>query len=158
MGCIALQYSTICQRMSKIDSMDKLSFYSPNQWAYVFEIMYPPILLVTKISICVQLQRLLVPLRNKTYWAVRYFIWINMSYYTCVIFITVFQCKPIDSIWDAEIKGSCLDNKEFILATAVSNLVTNIVIRSFPFFKVSMLHMSTKKKLNAMAVFLLGPL
>lgn len=121
--------------MSNVDSMGELSCCSPIQWAYVSETLYPPILLVTKISVCVQLQRLLVPLRNKTYWAVLCFIWINISYYICVIFITVFQCKPIASIWDPEIKGSCLDFKEFILATAVFNLVTDIVIWSFPFFQ-----------------------
>ena len=122
------------------------------------EILYPIVIAVTKLSICLQLIRIFVIGRGKSFWCIQLFIWVNMSYFVACFFISLFQCTPRAKIWDPEVQGSCLDYQSYILATGIFNLVSDSLMLLFPLICIWRLQMSTTRKVGGSAVFFIGSL
>ena len=125
---------------------------------YFVGVLYPPIIALVKLSICLQLIHIFVVNRGKEFWCIHIFIWTNMSYFVTLTFFSIFQCKPIAKYWDLELPGHCLDISGYFVATGVFNFVTDIIMLLFPLYCTWKLQMSTKRKFGVSAVFFVGGL
>lgn len=76
-----------------------------------------------------------------------------------VLFIAIFQCKPISYFWDRTISGgTCLDVNAFFIGNSVTNLFTDVVILCMPVRMVWRLHVEQRQKIALSSIFLLGAL
>ncbi|TVY15619.1 hypothetical protein LARI1_G005456 [Lachnellula arida] len=127
------------------------------RWGNIFEIIYSIIILLAKLSICLQLQHIFIPDHNtKRFWCLQVFIWINTSWFIACFFISIFQCNPRERIWNPTVKGTCLNYQKYILVTAIFNCTSDVLMLFFPLFSVWNLRMSMKRKIGISAIFLVG--
>ena len=102
------------------------------QWANVSEILYPPLIATTRLSICLQFIRIFVLNRDKKFWCLQVFIWVNILYFIALFFVTIFQCTPRAKIWNPELSGTCLKFQAYTVATGLFNVVSDFLMLVFP--------------------------
>lgn len=80
--------------------------------------------------------------------------------YTCVItLLMLFRCHPVRRAFDPKIQtGHCLDAGILYMATAVSNILTDVMIFLLPSPMILKLRIGTSLKVAAIAVFGFGSL
>lgn len=77
--------------------------------------------------------------------------------YTVVISaLFLFNCVPPRKQFDLKVEGSCFDPGPLYIATAVSNIVTDIILILLPIPMVYQLHMPRPQKIGAVVVFGIG--
>ncbi|KAF4978722.1 hypothetical protein FZEAL_4942 [Fusarium zealandicum] len=82
-----------------------------------------------------------------------------VSVYTVVItFMMFFLCDPPQKAFDFKVDGKCTDAAILYMATAVSNIVTDVMLVLLPIPMVYNLHMPKVQKMGAIAVFAIGSL
>lgn len=126
------------------------------QLTHTIEILYHPLIAITKLSICLQFIHIFVVDRGTKFWSMQVFICANMFYYLARFFISIFQCSPSAKIWTPTLPGHCLNYQAYIFATGIFNVVSDILMLLFPLLCTWNLHMSFKRKLEVSAVFLVG--
>lgn len=66
----------------------------------------------------------------------------------------VFHCDPVRKAFDFKIQhGSCLDAGILYMATAVSNIITDVMLFLLPTPMVMRLEMDRAQKIGAIAIF-----
>jgi len=65
-------------------------------------------------------------------------------------------CRPISSIWDFSVKGSCGDHKSLDQYIATMNLVQDFIVIILPMPILWRLQMGIKKKLALSGIFGIG--
>lgn len=128
------------------------------QLTHIIEILYHPLIAITKLSICLQFIRIFVVDHGTKFWSIQIFICVNMFYYLARFFISIFQCNPRAKIWNPTLPGHCLNYQAYIFATGIFNVMSDILMLLFPLLCTWNLHMSFKRKLEVSAVFLVGNL
>lgn len=88
-------------------------------------------------------------------------VWISIvivGLYTSIItFMMFFQCNPPQKSFDFSVtEGTCLNAGVLYMATAVSNIVTDIILFCLPIPMVYQLHMPTAQKVGALIIFGIG--
>ncbi|KDN71752.1 putative integral membrane protein [Colletotrichum sublineola] len=88
-------------------------------------------------------------------------VWISIvvvCLYTGIITMMMFfHCHPIRKAWDIKItEGSCLDAGIFYMATAVSNIISDIVLFILPLPTLFSLRMKMALKIGAAVLFAIG--
>ncbi|KAF6818778.1 hypothetical protein CSOJ01_01731 [Colletotrichum sojae] len=91
----------------------------------------------------------------------RIFVWIGIaivSLYTgCITLLMLFHCNPVRKSFDVSVTGgSCLDVGVLYIATAVSNIATDVMLFLLPLPMIINLRMKTAQKVGAMLVFAVG--
>lgn len=129
-----------------------------HQLLTIFEVLNPPVIALTKLSICLQFIRLFVPLHSAKYWSIQAFIWINMLYFVSCFFITLFQCIPREKIWDPLVPGTCVHYQWYIVITGIFNCVSDFLMFMFPMFCIWKLQMPPRRKIGISGIFLVGVL
>ena len=123
-------------------------------------ILYGPVVFLAKLSILLQYLRVFVPTRigNKgLHFAIHLTIWTNLIFYVVDTFIEILQCTPRERIWNPLTAGSCAVNiNAALIATAVVNAVSDLVILALPFSSIWRLRMSGWEKLKISTVFAIG--
>lgn len=81
-----------------------------------------------------------------------------VALYTIVItFMMFFNCSPPQKQFDFSITGgSCIDAAILYMATAVSNIITDVMLFLLPIPMVYQLHMPRPQKAGAIIVFGIG--
>ena len=72
------------------------------------------------------------------------------------IFITIFACHPINTMWDMLPYGTCLDTASVGIAFAALQLFIDAVVLGIPVIPVMSLQLALDKKIAVMVVFLAG--
>jgi hypothetical protein len=118
------------------------------------------VIALTKLSICLQLIRIFAinMERGARFWAMQSFIWINMLYFMACFWVSLFQCRPIDKLWNTWKDGWCLNYGAYILATGIFNCASDFWLLVFPLANIWGLQMSARQKSGISAVFLVGTL
>ncbi|KAK7910749.1 hypothetical protein PG985_013230 [Apiospora marii] len=80
---------------------------------------------------------------------------------TCILLVNfftfTFQCWPIARFWDESIQdGACIAQTDFYLASAIINVVGDVIVLVLPLPVVWSLHTSQSKKWSLSFLFLLG--
>ena len=97
---------------------------------------------------------------------VRYFRIINNIAITIVVswgiaftLVTMFQCTPVSTIWtqfETDYTPYCINQVQFYLAGAVSDLILDVFMFIQPIPMIARLHMPRRQKVAISGVFLLG--
>ena len=92
--------------------------------------------------------------------------WFRITCYTCVaivsgyaiasIFATIFQCTPIERVFDKSVPGHCINTTAFWYANAIYNILTDFVILASVPGVVWTLSLSTRQRVGLTLVFGLG--
>lgn len=83
-----------------------------------------------------------------------------IAWLVSIFFSSIFQCYPVSKAWDAThmAPGSCIDQLSFFIASAATDLLTDVMILSLPVPMVFKLQMPLRRKLAVSGMFLLGAL
>ncbi|RFU32958.1 hypothetical protein B7463_g3387, partial [Scytalidium lignicola] len=79
-----------------------------------------------------------------------------ISHATSFIFAIIFQCHPIDSIWDRSIKGKCINLEVVGFAGAAASIFEDVVILILPVSELNSINLGAKKKLSLVFMFSIG--
>ena len=85
-------------------------------------------------------------------------IWINVLFYTAVMFVAIFVCTPRQKFWNPTIPGHCLNIKTVNIIGSVINSASDLTLMLLPIACVFQLQMTLKRKLGISAVFAAGGL
>lgn len=129
------------------------------QMAYISQIVYGPLIFITKLSILLLYLRVFAPAgKSKTFLFIHFLIWSNFLFYFVTTLVKVFQCTPRDKVWDQSISGSCLQIEIPILIASAINMVSDFSILLLPIVSVWKMRMRTATKMGVSAIFLAGSL
>lgn len=95
--------------------------------------------------------------------------WFAVSNWTTLLFIAgytigiffalIFACNPVRRSWDVTVtEGDCINQASLYIATAVVNIVSDVVIFCLPLPIVVKLQVPRRQKIGLVLIFLLGSL
>lgn len=92
--------------------------------------------------------------------------WFRITCYACVgivggyaiasVFATIFQCTPVEYVFDKKLTGHCINITAFWYANAIYNIVTDVIILASVPGVVWSLSLSTRQRIGLTLVFGLG--
>ncbi|KAL7274197.1 hypothetical protein RUND412_002912 [Rhizina undulata] len=127
LGCLASKWGTGHHLW---DIPTDISLASSLKVSFVVQILYMPILLTTKISILLFYFRLSP---NKTYHRnVWILMGISVAFGIAVTFGDIFQCTPVESFYNYNVAGKCIDQMAFFKSTAIINIVNDFAVFVLP--------------------------
>jgi len=127
-------------------------------WALASEIQAVVGVMITKISVCWFVLRLL----GKTHRWMRRVIWacMGLSFVTALMYVLsqAFVCIPLEAYWNPRVHGRCISKQtisNILLPTNIVNVVTEFTCAALPFYLISHLQMrpSDKKLLLVLTAF-----
>ena len=120
------------------------------------QIVYNPAVVAIKSSILL-LYRRLFPGRHFqiVLWCVGGFV---LSYSFAQSVVEVFECSPVNSLWNPQVKGKCINLSAELVASSVLNVVTDVFILVLPLPILWRLQISLERKLELIGIFSLGGL
>ncbi|MCJ1235715.1 hypothetical protein MMC14_003686 [Varicellaria rhodocarpa] len=161
LGLIA--YAIICLESDKygagVHEWD-VSKSNGRKWAYlsnISEIVYGPLILVTKASILLLYMRIFAPHRkSRTYVLIYLLLWFNVLFYIPITVVKIVECIPRARIWDKSIPGRCIDFEPLLYTTSIVNLCSDLSILVLPIESIWRLQMKTARKIGVSAAFTAG--
>ncbi|KAE8373466.1 hypothetical protein BDV26DRAFT_67304 [Aspergillus bertholletiae] len=121
------------------------------------QIIYGPIIFITKLSILLLFLRVFAPsVKGVTYFLIQLLIWLNFLFYFADTILKIFECTPRSKIWDEHVPGHCININGPILAASIFNVISDFLILLLPIICVWRLQMTPKKKICTSAVFVAG--
>ncbi|KAF2152254.1 hypothetical protein K461DRAFT_278465 [Myriangium duriaei CBS 260.36] len=134
--------------------------YTPQQLETYFKIVFASNLLY---NVSLTLSKMSVLLLYRRIFTVRSFeimFWIVTSIVLSEFFVSefglIFATKPIEAQWKFWLPHTSIDNKKFWLATAIINILLDVIILAMPQTRVWKLHQKKKSKLLLSVIFLMG--
>lgn len=148
-------------KVRRIDSKDHEIHQSLTgtftQLANASQILYGPLIFMTKLSILLLFLRIFIPTRtSKTFFFVHLLLWTNLFFYLINTFIKIFECTPRSKIWMPKTAGHCVSIPWMIVVAAIINVISDFTILILPIASVWSLQMGRRQKLAASAVFAAG--
>ena len=123
------------------------------------DIVYSLALLFTKLSILLLILRVFCSVqRDLCYWCTQGLLGFNTIFYTVYFFIPIFSCTPRLKIWAPNTPGSCMEINILYYASAIFNMVSDILMLTVPIFLIWNLQMSVRRKIGVSTIFLTGVL
>ena len=93
---------------------------------------------------------------------VRCVCWIVLGYVTLssliIQFLTIFSCTPIQSFWDRDIKGTCLDLAAIGYANSANAVLQDLIILVLPMPSLFKLQINIWRKIAVAFIFAVGAL
>lgn len=81
---------------------------------------------------------------------------INMIFYTSLVFVSIFTCKPIEKVWHPWVEGKCIDRRKRDLTVSSMNLMLDVFIFILPQRVVWHLNLNPQRKFGLAIVFSVG--
>ena len=127
------------------------------QLANASQIMYGPLIFITKLSILLLFLRIFVPSRkSKTFYLVHILLWTNLVFYLADTIVEIFECTLRRKIWLPKTPGKCVSISSLILITAIINVVSDFSILLLPMASIWRLQQEINQKLGITAIFAAG--
>ncbi|KAI0868695.1 hypothetical protein GGS24DRAFT_494363 [Hypoxylon argillaceum] len=126
---------------------------------HVGALAYAVAILLFKAAILLQWLRIFVARGTKGafYWTCHALIWVNFLFYSSLVVTLCASCKPYRRVWDKTTPGTCSAKQEIIiLATAVGNLISDLIIFLLPQRVIWQLHIKVQKKAGLAFIFFMG--
>lgn len=116
--------------------------------------------MLLKTAILLEWVRIFVPLgwKNSFWWACHIILIVNIIAYVIFTFVEIFGCTPRQKMWRPTLPGKCLDINNINIASAIVNLVSDLIILVLPQKVIWGLKLSPRKKMGVAAVFAMGVL
>ena len=128
--------------------------------SWVLEIIYIPAIWLAKTSVLFQLIHIFTPMKSGIiYWACHTLIWGNLAFYVAIGFTVIFECHPIDEVWNPETFDSsnyCIKRNAVLVATSAINVFSDLMVLLLPIWATWHLQMGLKRKIGIAAVFTIG--
>ncbi|KAH6997440.1 hypothetical protein EDB80DRAFT_585674 [Ilyonectria destructans] len=124
------------------------------QLIYAFQILYICIQVSAKGSLLAFYRRIFPNRRFQiTVWAGLVFLLGH-----CIVFLglIVFQCRPIDSIWNRNLEGKCLNITAIVNSGAALSIVEDIAFLVMPIPELLKLQLGTRKRAALLLIFSIG--
>lgn len=130
-----------------------------SQIANIAQVIYGPLIFITKLSILLLYIRVFAPSFKKlTFIFIQLLIWFNFLFYLADTLVKIFECTPRHKIWEKYVDGSCININIPILVTSAVNVVSDFLILLLPIVCVWRLQMKMSKKMGISAIFAAGSL
>ncbi|RMZ46856.1 integral membrane protein [Aspergillus flavus] len=156
-------YATISLEADKVGSgiheteVAKEDLVQYAKLANASQIMYGPLIFITKLSILLLYLRVFAPAkRSWMYIFIHGLLWFNAAFYLADTLLEIFACVPREKIWHPDVHGHCVNVNVMILATAILNTISDFSLLILPIFSVWRLHMRNTQKLGISAIFAAG--
>lgn len=75
-----------------------------------------------------------------------------------IFFVAIFACNPVNSFWNRDIKGKCLDIQGAAYANSASAIVQDIILLILPLVFIKNLQMKRFRKMAVGLMFCIGTL
>ncbi|KAK7409729.1 hypothetical protein QQX98_008110 [Neonectria punicea] len=129
------------------------------QWNYIIQILYNPILAIVKTSVLLFLLRL-GGQKKQVRLAIISLLAFNGALMVTIFIVCVFQCTPVNYFWmrasTIKHEGTCVDTSAFYIATASLTILTDILVVLLPFWIFLGLKLPLKVRAAIIGVFALG--
>ncbi|PQE17040.1 hypothetical protein CJF30_00003764 [Rutstroemia sp. NJR-2017a BBW] len=119
-----------------------------------FECLYVTCVCFTKLSLLLMYRRIF-PVRSIKIGSL-VLGGLSVAWCISIIMVSVFQCVPIQKIWNPTLEGNCINLKASFVGNAIPNILTDVAILALPMQQVWGLHTSVAQKTQISFVFLLG--
>ncbi|CAL5875176.1 uncharacterized protein PFLUO_LOCUS9480 [Penicillium psychrofluorescens] len=118
-------------------------------------ILYVPALALAKISLIILYHRIMK--KQKIYvMALHAITAVVMGYSISIIFALILACHPVSRNWDPTVEGECVNRTALYIATAVTNIVTDLALITLPIPLVLRLNMPRSQKVYLFLMFVVG--
>lgn len=122
---------------------------------YSNQLLYHPILALTKVSILLLYHRLSVS-RTFRLW-INVLIGLNIALTVSIFVSDLLQCIPMAFLWDKTIPGGkCMNQQAFFIGSAVMNIFSDCAVLVLPIPMVWGMQTNTRKKVALIFLFSLG--
>ncbi|KAF2222374.1 hypothetical protein BDZ85DRAFT_184177, partial [Elsinoe ampelina] len=125
------------------------------RWYYIAQVVYKPIIGLTKSSILASYLRIFTVSKKFNIIA-----WVNIavivSWTIGTTVATILQCVPIRASWDKSVKATCTNSDIFWLAYGGMNIATDVIILVLPVQPILKLKMRRREKIGLLLAFLVG--
>jgi hypothetical protein len=126
------------------------------QLYYISQILYVLLQAIAKISILFLYLRIFL---NKRFRLVTKITMAGIVIQTIAFVIVVsFQCNPVNSYWDAKVRGKCINSLGFVYSAAGVSIFDDIFIMLLPILELKALKLNLRKKFALGLIFALGSL
>ncbi|KAH7008308.1 CFEM domain-containing protein [Ilyonectria destructans] len=129
------------------------------QWNFIIQILYNPILAIVKTSVLLFLLRLGGQKKEVRY-AIYGLLAFNLALMVAIFVCAIFQCSPVTYFWmRASVNppdGTCFDTSAFYIATGALTILTDILVLILPFWIFLGLKLPLKVRAAIIGVFALG--
>jgi hypothetical protein len=126
---------------------------------YVCQMLYILVQVFSKVAILALYQRLFPGFIRWFQWSVRGMIIFMFTHGLVFLLLVVFQCRPINAIWDKTIDGKCLPVNVVIGFTGAGLAIAeDFIILLLPIHELWKLQMNRKKKLGIILLLSVGSL
>ena len=86
-------------------------------------------------------------------------IWTNLAFYVAIFFAVLFECTPLEMIWNPLLTtGFCVNRNAELIAAGAVNTISDLLILILPLWAIWHLQMAMKNKLGISAIFATGVL
>ncbi|KAH7081906.1 hypothetical protein BKA63DRAFT_222742 [Paraphoma chrysanthemicola] len=124
---------------------------------YVCQMLYILVQVFSKVAILALYQRLFPGFIRWFQWSVRGMIIFMFTHGLVFLLLVVFQCRPINAIWDKTIDGKCLPVNVVIGFTGAGLAIAeDFIILLLPIHELWKLQMNRKKKLGIILLLSVG--
>ncbi|KUJ18509.1 uncharacterized protein LY89DRAFT_498174 [Mollisia scopiformis] len=121
---------------------------------YISQIFYAIVHPAAKISILLLYLRIFP---DKTFQLItKIAIGIMVVHILAFVFVVIFQCVPIKSIWDTSIQGRCLNLNLIAYSGGIVSIVEDLIVILLPIRQLTELSFTTKKKIALAFMLSLG--
>ncbi|KAF2106963.1 hypothetical protein BDV96DRAFT_654293 [Lophiotrema nucula] len=134
-------------------------FFEYDHHFYAATILYSLTIFALKTAIILQLIRLFAPrgVRNATFWALHILLAVNTAFYISAVFVSIFNCIPIQAAWNRFLDQSkCIEIRPFLIVAATFNTVTDILILVIPQRVIWGMNMTVTRRWAVSVLFLIG--
>jgi hypothetical protein len=108
----------------------------PPKLLYFNQIVFKLTTPLCKLSLCYLYHTICATSTGRLVGRTRIAIWCTAVFivgvYVSALFVSIFQCTPIQKIWKPKIAGFCIEITYFRYSTAVFNIVTSIAVITLP--------------------------
>ncbi|KAJ3938431.1 uncharacterized protein N0V96_011682 [Colletotrichum fioriniae] len=123
---------------------------------YVLQMLYIFVQVFAKASIACFYSRVFT--NQKFRLAVKFFMVFLFVHGFMFLLLMVFQCLPIESIWDRSIQGRCLNVSAISYGGAACSILEDIVLIVIPIPELMKLQLGKKKRTALVCMFAIGSL
>ncbi|KAF2028703.1 hypothetical protein EK21DRAFT_69056, partial [Setomelanomma holmii] len=124
---------------------------------YVCQMLYILVQIFSKVAILALYQRLVPDFINWFQWSVRGMIMFMFTHGLVFLMLVVFQCRPINFIWDKTLAGKCLPVNVVIGFTGAGlSIAEDFIILLLPIRELWKLQMSNRKKTGIILLLSVG--
>ncbi|KAJ5881697.1 uncharacterized protein N7529_000369 [Penicillium soppii] len=119
-------------------------------------VIYVPALAFAKVALIILYHRIVN--RQSIYvWSLHIIAAVICGYSIAIVFALIFACNPIERGWNSSIKtGYCVNRSGLYIATAVTNIITDIALMVLPVPLVLGLQMPRIQKFGLLVMFIVG--